>query len=236
MKNIVFTAFILFIALGGCADVQPQGYVYYVSPVGSDTQIAKVDAGTAEVKAIYNTKYREVGIIEMNGELIVISKTDSAMVLFQLVPETGDMAVLEDSLILHDIENGIARSGEWAVSSREGKILWRPMDNVEPVVVSNAEETASDPAISREAGLLAYAAKFDQGKWEVIVKQLPDGIVKASFKSNTPVGSPSISPDGFWVVFEKGSDENEVEIVIGDIQTGQTQVLGNGRKPIWFDK
>ncbi len=230
----MFTAFILFIALGGCADVQPQGYVYYVSPVGSDTQIAKVDAGTAEVKAIYNTKYREVGIIELNGELIVISETDSSIALFQLVPETGDMAVLEDSLILHDIENGIARSGEWTVTSREGKILWRPMDNVEPVVVSNAEETASDPAISREAGLLTYAAKFDQGKWAVIVKQLPDGIVKASFKSDKPVSNPSISPDGFWIVFERGFDDNSAEMLIGDIQTGRTRILGAGNKPLWF--
>ncbi|MGC9315983.1 MAG: hypothetical protein ACP5G4_10230 [bacterium] len=236
MKNIVFTAFILIIALGGCADVQPQGYVYYISPIGSDTQISKVDAGTGEVTAIFNTKYREMGIVELNGELIVISENDSAILLFRLNPETGEMALLEDSLILDDIEDGIRKSGEWVVHSKEGRILWRPWADVEPVVVSNSEETASDPAISRQAGLLAYSAKFDEGKWAVIVKQLPDGIVKASFKSDKLVANPSISPDGFWIVFERRFNEDSAEILIGDIQTGRTRIIGAGNKPLWFNK
>ena len=131
MKIIVFTAFILIIALGGCADIQPQGYIYYVTPVGSDTQIAKVCAGTGEVEAIFNTKYREAGIVPSDCGLVVISEADSSKLLFQLDPTTGEMAALRDSVLLKDIEKGIMRSGEWIVQPDDGKIHWRPWADVE---------------------------------------------------------------------------------------------------------
>ncbi len=232
----MFDTFILLLALGGCSSIQPQGYIYVITSAGSDTQIVKIEAVTGTTVAVYNTKYRETDIIRRNDSLFVVTMDEGSTHFFTLDPETSEMSEFPDSAIKEDYARGIDRSGDWSVFVEDDKVMWRPQRGTDPVTVSAHDEVAADPDISVSNGLIAYSSNREgKGDSAIIVKSLPDGKIRAVFDTKNDDIKPSISGDGFWIVFQSGV-ENEPKVCMASIQQGNRREICPGRKPVWFTK
>lgn len=231
----MISAFILIIALGGCADVQPQGYVYFVSHADNDTQIAKAEASTGEIIAILNTRFVEKAIVEREKNLFLLAEEGDSMRVFRLPFDFSALQEVEDSSLLSDFEAGIVRDGIWSAFAEAGKILWIPRPEVKPVMVSAPNENCFSVNISLSNGLIAYYAIIDNVKPVIIVKTLPDGIIKRVFEASQMPSKPAISPDGLWITFSVENSDRQ-EIVIGDIHCGKTRTIATGNGPLWLDK
>jgi len=235
LKQIVITAFILIIALGGCAEVQPQGYIYFISDVGENTQIAKIEASTGEIVAILNTRFTEKALIEREETLYLFAEDDDSLRVFRLSNDFSVMEEVDDSSLIVDYKRGTARGGLWSTLNEDGKILWIPRPEVEPVIVSAPNEKCFDAYISFPNGLIAYHAIIDNVKTVIIVKSLPEGIIKRVFDTSGKPSKPTISPDGLWIAFAVGNSDKK-DIVIGDIHCGITRTIASGDGPLWLDK
>lgn len=235
MKRLVFASVALIITLGGCSIPQPTGYIYYIAPCGQDTQIIRCTAAEGKTIGVYNSKFREEKLGFFKGELLALVRANDSLAVFRVNPQNGEMAIIEDKSIVAAAFSSIVKSGGWEAWESSGLVYWRPQPGAEPVIINSQEKATQKPALSMQAGIIAYPATMPGSEKScIIVKSLPGGIVEAIFKTDGHCVAPVIFPDGFWVAFQVG-DGDASEIAIGYIPDGSIRTIAKGRNPIWME-
>lgn len=176
----------------------------------------------------------EVIVVERGGALLLLNRSGSRFATVRppagrrytspaWSPDGGKLALVREGQGQSEIIqiNVPAETGPGDMEGAIGKGLDQP-----GVLVSLAEGTVSDLSWSPDGAGIAYTAG-EVGRGRVFLAR--EGRDPVSLGSGA---RPAWSPDGKWLVVEKGGPEDKTLWLVA-LDGGQSFPLGSGRLPVW---